>query len=86
MFPDPGGLLPWGMNSNHTYCCWMTTGSDPGQWPVAVFRDFRGVGDGEVDHTRVRPDRQALRVRVGSRVVAPPHRDHGTTDMPWVRK
>ncbi|MFJ9460005.1 SMI1/KNR4 family protein [Kitasatospora sp. NPDC101447] len=48
VFPDPGGLLPWGMNSNHNYCCWLTTGPDPEQWPVAVFCDFDGIDDGEL--------------------------------------
>jgi hypothetical protein len=24
VFPDPGGLLPWGIESNHNYCCWLT--------------------------------------------------------------
>ncbi|MEU2632791.1 SMI1/KNR4 family protein [Kitasatospora sp. NPDC007106] len=41
VFPDPGGLLPWGWNSNHNQCCWLTTGPDPEQWPVAVFYDDR---------------------------------------------
>ncbi|GAA2277767.1 MULTISPECIES: SMI1/KNR4 family protein [Kitasatospora] len=41
VFPDPGGLLPWGSNSNHNQCCWQTTGPDPEQWPVTVFYDDR---------------------------------------------
>ncbi|MFC9331531.1 SMI1/KNR4 family protein [Kitasatospora sp. NPDC057015] len=41
VFPDPGGLLPWGWNSNHNQCCWLTTGPDPEQWPVTVFYDDR---------------------------------------------
>ncbi|MFJ9847206.1 SMI1/KNR4 family protein [Kitasatospora sp. NPDC101155] len=44
VFPDPGGLLPWGRNSNHNHCCWLTTDPDPDKWPVAVFYD------GELDH------------------------------------
>lgn len=47
VFPDPGGLLPWGVSSNHDYCCWLTTGPDPEQWPVAVFGEGR---DGKLDH------------------------------------
>ncbi|MFJ9776706.1 SMI1/KNR4 family protein [Kitasatospora sp. NPDC101157] len=46
VFPDPGGLLPWGLSSDHMYCCWLTTGPDPDQWPVAV---FNGPNDGELD-------------------------------------
>ncbi|MFE7532366.1 SMI1/KNR4 family protein [Kitasatospora sp. NPDC057542] len=47
IFPDPGGLLPWGSNSNHAYCCWLTTGPNPEQWPVAIF-DCGGL-DGKLD-------------------------------------
>ncbi|MEU6974290.1 SMI1/KNR4 family protein [Kitasatospora aureofaciens] len=41
VFPDPGGLLPWGWNSNHQHCCWLTTDPDPEQWTVVVFYDDR---------------------------------------------
>ncbi|QKW18532.1 hypothetical protein HUT16_05155 [Kitasatospora sp. NA04385] len=41
IFPDPGGLLPWGWNSNHHQCCWRTIGPDPDKWPVTVFFEDR---------------------------------------------
>ncbi|MFD0410347.1 SMI1/KNR4 family protein [Kitasatospora sp. NPDC127116] len=41
VFPDPGGLLSWGWNSNHNQCCWLTTSPDPEQWPVTVFYEDR---------------------------------------------
>ncbi|MFE3879781.1 hypothetical protein ACFXPX_35965 [Kitasatospora sp. NPDC059146] len=47
VFPDPGGLLSWAVNSNHAHCCWLTTGPDPDRWPVAVF-DCGGL-DGALD-------------------------------------
>lgn len=34
MFPDPGGLLEWGKNSNGDRCFWLTGASDPDEWPV----------------------------------------------------
>ncbi|WP_030246802.1 SMI1/KNR4 family protein [Streptomyces sp. NRRL S-350] len=48
VFPDPGGLLPWAMNSNHAYACWLTTDPDPDRWPVAVFDCGEGL-DGELE-------------------------------------
>jgi len=42
VFPDPGGLLAWGANSNHVYCCWSTTDPDPNRWPVVVWFQDRG--------------------------------------------
>ncbi|MFJ6141885.1 SMI1/KNR4 family protein [Kitasatospora sp. NPDC092286] len=43
VFPDPGGLLGWGRNSDHDHCCWLTADPDPDRWPVVVW--FQGELD-----------------------------------------
>jgi len=40
IFPEPGGLLPWGFTDNGDVCYWRT-GSDPNTWRVVV-NDGRG--------------------------------------------
>ena len=36
LFPDPGGLLPWGSTGNGDYLQWLTVG-EPDQWTVIVW-------------------------------------------------
>jgi hypothetical protein len=35
LFPEPGGLLPWGSTDNGDSLFWLTTGN-PDEWPVVV--------------------------------------------------
>ncbi len=39
VFPEPGGLLPWGDDTNGDELYWLTEG-DPDHWPV-VFHEVR---------------------------------------------
>ncbi|MFJ6141884.1 SMI1/KNR4 family protein [Kitasatospora sp. NPDC092286] len=43
VYPDPSGLLYWGRNTNHNHLCWITEGSDPDRWDVALWH--RGMID-----------------------------------------
>ena len=36
VFPEPGGLLPWGITGNGDDCFWRVTDSDPNRWTVVV--------------------------------------------------
>lgn len=37
LWPEPGGLLPWGMTSNADWCYWITTPSgQPDRWRIFV--------------------------------------------------
>jgi hypothetical protein len=38
VYPDPGGLLCWGVTDNGDQCYWLTVG-DPGSWPVVIGDD-----------------------------------------------
>ncbi|SFR28753.1 hypothetical protein SAMN04488564_11561 [Lentzea waywayandensis] len=41
IFPEPGGLLPWGTSRNSDLFFWLTELADPNAWPVvAADRDF----------------------------------------------
>ncbi len=42
LFPEVGGLLHWGGTQNGDMCLWLTSDSDPNQWPVVVtdHRDY----------------------------------------------
>ncbi|MFH9426446.1 SMI1/KNR4 family protein [Streptomyces sp. NPDC017529] len=35
--PDAVPLIAWGVDANGDILCWLTTGNDPDQWPVAVW-------------------------------------------------
>lgn len=35
LYPEPGGLLPWGVTDNGDVCFWITNG-DPSRWVVAI--------------------------------------------------
>lgn len=35
LFPEPGGLLPWGITDNNDYVFWLTTG-EPDEWQVVA--------------------------------------------------
>lgn len=37
VFPMPGGLLAWANNPNVDHCFWLTGGSDPDKWPIAIW-------------------------------------------------
>lgn len=36
IFPEPGGLLPWGRSTQADLFFWLTDGDDPRDWPVVV--------------------------------------------------
>jgi hypothetical protein len=36
LFPEDGGILPWGRTDNGDVCYWLRRGSDPDRWIVAV--------------------------------------------------
>ena len=36
IFPEPGGLLPWGVSHRAGLFFWLTEGDDPGNWPVVI--------------------------------------------------
>lgn len=36
LFPEPGGLLPWGDISSPGVAFWLTGPAEPGNWPVVV--------------------------------------------------
>jgi len=36
IFPESGGLLPWGITDNGNVCYWRTASSNPSRWTVAV--------------------------------------------------
>ena len=40
LFPEPGGLLPFGKSSSGTYFCWDTTNKSPNDWPVVVMWEY----------------------------------------------
>ena len=42
MFPEPGGLLPFG-STDDFYFCWKTAGN-PEDWPVVVVWDYKPTG------------------------------------------
>ena len=42
IYPDPGGLLPWGNDENGNYYFWLTEG-EPDEWAVAQ-NGVRGKG------------------------------------------
>ncbi|MET9262033.1 SMI1/KNR4 family protein [Amycolatopsis sp. NPDC004079] len=35
LFPEPGGLLPWGTDGQGGTFCWITTSTDPDAWKIA---------------------------------------------------
>ncbi|MCX2953346.1 SMI1/KNR4 family protein [Lentzea sp. NEAU-D7] len=35
LYPESGGLLPWGVTDNNDFLCWLTNG-EPDEWPVVV--------------------------------------------------
>lgn len=37
VFPQPGGLLPWGNDLQGGIFCWRTEPDDPNQWPIAYY-------------------------------------------------
>ena len=50
IYPEPGGLLPWGITDNGDVCYWHTASADPAAWTVAAnesrgpeWDDFRGT-------------------------------------------
>ncbi|SMD25230.1 hypothetical protein [Lentzea albidocapillata] len=36
IFPEPGGLLPWGVSHRADLFFWLTDGDDPNKWPVVL--------------------------------------------------
>ncbi|MEW1908407.1 hypothetical protein AB0442_08100 [Kitasatospora sp. NPDC085895] len=36
MFPEAGGLIVWGTNTNGDLCFWETAAPDPEKWTVVV--------------------------------------------------
>jgi hypothetical protein len=36
LFPEPGGVLPWGATDNADVCYWLTTPDGPDAWPVLL--------------------------------------------------
>ncbi|MBC6463516.1 hypothetical protein [Actinomadura sp. HBU206391] len=40
-YPEPGGLVPWGVTVNEGKCLWLTH-EDPEQWTVVIANDYRG--------------------------------------------
>lgn len=36
IFPEPGGLLPWGVSHRAGLLFWLTEGDDPNKWPIVV--------------------------------------------------
>jgi hypothetical protein len=36
LYPEPGGLVPWGATDNGDVCYWRTESADPAGWTVAV--------------------------------------------------
>ncbi|WP_112270102.1 SMI1/KNR4 family protein [Lentzea terrae] len=36
IFPEPGGLLPWGVSHRDGLLFWLTEGDDPDKWPIVV--------------------------------------------------
>jgi hypothetical protein len=36
LYPEPGGLLPWGSVRVQGYAFWLTGDSDPAEWPVII--------------------------------------------------
>ena len=36
IYPEPGGLLPWGFTDNGDVCYWRTGNVDPDRWPVVI--------------------------------------------------
>jgi hypothetical protein len=39
-YPEPGGLLPWGVTANGDWGYWITEPSgDPDAWPIAISVD-----------------------------------------------
>lgn len=36
LYPEPGGLLPWGSVRGQGYAFWLTDKSSPGDWPVVL--------------------------------------------------
>ena len=41
VFPERGGLLPWGVTDNGDVCYWRTQSPNPDLWPIVV-NDGRG--------------------------------------------
>lgn len=39
VYPDPGGLFPWGVTTNGDRLMWLTSSADPEQWPTVVTDD-----------------------------------------------
>lgn len=37
LFPEPGGLLPWGNDLQGGMFCWITDPADPDKWPIAYY-------------------------------------------------
>ena len=37
LFPEPGGLLPWGQDQQGGIFCWLTEPADPDRWRVAYY-------------------------------------------------
>ncbi len=35
LFPEPGGLLPWGTDGQGGTLCWITASTDPDTWKIA---------------------------------------------------
>lgn len=36
LYPDPGGLFPWGLIEQDFVICWDTRGANPDNWPVVM--------------------------------------------------
>lgn len=36
IYPEPGGLLPWGATQNGHSCLWLPTDPDPERWDIVV--------------------------------------------------
>jgi hypothetical protein len=36
IFPEVGGLLPWGSTANGDVCSWITDQGDPDRWPILI--------------------------------------------------
>jgi hypothetical protein len=34
LWPEPGGIFPWGLGSGDEFFFWLRSGPDPGSWPV----------------------------------------------------
>jgi len=51
IYPEPGGLLPWGYDRRGHQLYWLTEAPDPANWPVVAVPDSYTFTDWRVFHT-----------------------------------